>query len=134
MTTQLPPTHRALVQHVYVDPLQVETIPTPQPTPGSAIVHVLATNVVSYKGDIYNGTRKYLYQTPLVTGTSAIGRIAAVGPDATTLAPGQLVFVDCVIRGRDDPSAIFLSGMTEGGSEGSRKLTRGEGRDSTYAE
>lgn len=134
MTAQLPPTHRALVQRVYAGPLQVETIPTPQPTPGSAIVRVLAANVVSYMGNVYNGTRQYPYPTPLVTGTSAIGRIAAVGPDATSLTPGQLVFVDCVIRGRDDPSAIFLSGLTEGGSEGSRKLMRGEWRDSTYAE
>jgi NADPH:quinone reductase-like Zn-dependent oxidoreductase len=107
MTTQLPPTHRALVQHVYPDPLQVETIPTPQPTPGSAIVRVLAANVVFYMGDVYNGTRKYTYPTPLVTGTSAIGRVAAVGSDATTLVPGQLVFVDCVIRGRDDPWPYF---------------------------
>src|SRR2546430_11719700 len=43
---------------------------------------------------IYNGTRKYSYPTPLVTGSSAVGRVAAVGPDATTLVPGQLVFVE----------------------------------------
>src|SRR2546430_15569922 len=66
---------------------------------------------------IYNGTRKYSYPTPLVTGSSAVGRVAAVGPDATTLVPGQLVFVDCVIRGRDDSSAIFLSGLTERSEE-----------------
>ena len=112
MTIQLPPTHRAIVQRIYVGPLQVEAIPTPQPTPGSAIIRVLAANVVS---------------------SSAIGRVAIIGPDATSLAPGQLVFVDCVIRGRNDPSAISLSGMIEGGSEGSRKLMRGEWRDSTYA-
>jgi D-arabinose 1-dehydrogenase-like Zn-dependent alcohol dehydrogenase len=134
MNTQLPPTHRALVQRVYADPLQVETIPTPQPTPGSAIIRILAAPVVSYTSEIYDGTRKYPYQTPLVTGISGIGRIAAVGPDATSLAPGQLVYVDCVIHGRDDPSAIILSGLTDGGSEGSRKLMRGEWRDSTYAE
>jgi threonine dehydrogenase-like Zn-dependent dehydrogenase len=85
-------------------------------------------------GRIYNGERKYAYPTPLVAGTSAIGRVAAVGPDSVLLRPGQLVFTDCVIRGRDDPSAIILSGIVEGGSEGSRKLMASEWRDSTYAE
>ena len=71
---------------------------------------------------------------PLVIGTSAIGRVAAVGSDATLLTPGQLVYVDSTIRGRDDPSAAFLSGVHEGFTEGSRKLMHGEWRDSTYAE
>jgi D-arabinose 1-dehydrogenase-like Zn-dependent alcohol dehydrogenase len=133
-TQNLPKVHRALVQRVYAEPLQLEIIPTPQPTPGSAIVKVLAANVISYMARIYNGERKYSYPTPLVAGTSAIGRVAAVGPDSVLLKPGQLVFVDCVIRGRDDPSAIILSGITEGASEGSRKLMHGEWRDSTYAE
>lgn len=125
---------RALVQEVYAQPLQVKRIPTPQPTPGSVILRVLAAGIISYMPDIYNGTRKYPYPTPLVVGTSCIGRVAAVGPDATSLTPGQLVFFDCVIRGRDDEGAIFLSGVSEGGSEGSRKLMRGEWRDSSYAE
>ena len=133
-TEKLPKVHRALVQHVYGEPLQIDTVPTPQPTPGSAIVKVLASNVISYTGELYDGTRKYPYPTPLVVGSSAVGRVAAVGPDGVLLKPGQLVFVDSVIRGRDDPSAIILSGLTEGFSEGSRKLMRGEWRDSTYAE
>ena len=71
---------------------------------------------------------------PLVPGTSAVGRIAAVGPDATVLEPGMLVLVDCTIRGRDDVTAVFLGGITQGFSKGSRKLMEGEWRDSTYAE
>ncbi|TAQ85286.1 hypothetical protein B7494_g6383 [Chlorociboria aeruginascens] len=131
---QLPKIHRALVQHVKAEPLQVEAIPTPQPTPGSAIVKVIAANVVSYSGEVFNGKRKYNYPTPIVTGFSAVGRVAATGPDSTLLLPGRLVFVDCVIRGRDDPSVVMLSGFMEGVTEGSRKLIRGEWRDSTYAE
>jgi threonine dehydrogenase-like Zn-dependent dehydrogenase len=84
--------------------------------------------------DIYNGTRKYSYPTPLVTGISGIGRVAAVGSDAVVLQTGQLVLVDCTIRARDDPFAIFLSGIADGGTEGSVKLMNGEWRDSTYAE
>ena len=83
---------------------------------------------------IYNNERQYPYPKPLVPGTSAIGRVAAVGPDATSLKPGQLVHVDCVIRGRDDPDNIFLAGIHEGYTEGSKKLMHGEWKDSTYAE
>jgi NADPH:quinone reductase-like Zn-dependent oxidoreductase len=133
-TGELPQTHRALVQHVYAEPLKVETIPTPQPTPGSAIIRVLATPVISYMKNIYNGTRKYSYPTPLVVGTSAIGRVAAVGPDAVHLKPGQLVFFDCTIRARDDPGAIILSGIADGSSEASKKLMAGEWRNSSYQE
>jgi threonine dehydrogenase-like Zn-dependent dehydrogenase len=130
----LPKTHRALVQHVYAEPLEVNTVPTPRPTPGSAIVRILAANIVSYMRDITNGKRKYPYPTPLVPGTNSIGRIAAVGSDAVLLKEGQLVYIDGTIRGRDDPDAIFLSGITQGSSEASAKLMIGEWRDSTYAE
>lgn len=84
--------------------------------------------------EIYNGNRKYPYPTPFVPGTSAIGRVASLGPDAVLLKEGQLVYIDCVVRGRDDQDAVFLSGITEGMSDGSKKLMRGEWRNSTYAE
>ena len=71
---------------------------------------------------------------PLVIGTSGIGRIAALGPDAMLLEIGQLVWIDCFIRGRDDPDAAFLLGVHEGHTEGSKKLMRGEWKDATYAE
>lgn len=130
----LPETHHALVQQVYAEPLKVEQIPVPKPTPGSAIVKIDVASIISYAKHIYNGARKYQYPTPLVTGTMAIGRIAALGPDAVLLKEGQLVFVDPTIRGRDDPAAIILSGITEGATEGGRKLMHGEWRDSSYAE
>ena len=57
-----------------------------------------------------------------------------MGPDATSLTVGTLVHVDCTIRGRDDGKAVFLSGIHEGYSDGSRVLMRGEWKDSTYAE
>ena len=134
MASTLPSTMQALVQEVYAEPLKVKDIATPEATPGAAIVRVEIANIVSYMRDIYNGKRKYPYPTPLVVGSSALGRVVAVGPDATSLQPGQLVFVDAVIRGRDDPGAVFLSGVIEGGSEGSKKLMRGEWRNSTFAQ
>lgn len=130
----LPITHRALVLTSVSEPLAVQTIPTPLPGPGSAIIQVLAASVAPYMREIYDGTRWTAYPTRFVTGNSAVGRIAAVGPDATLLRPGQLVFADCTIRGRDDPTAAFLHGIHEGFTDGSRKLMHGEWRDSTYAE
>jgi hypothetical protein len=81
--------------------------------------------------DIYNGNRQYPYPMPLVVDTSAIGRVAAEGPDATALKVGQLVWVDMTIRGRDDPDTITLGGIHQGFSAGSVKLTGSEWRDAT---
>lgn len=134
MATPLPKTHLALVQEVKAEPLIVKEIPTPQATPGSAIIKVLSAPVMAYLREVYDGTRPYQYPVPLVTGTSAIGRIVATGSDAVKLKHGDLVFYDCTIHGRDDSDAIILAGLAEGGTEGSRKLIRGEWRDSTFAE
>ena len=132
--TPLPPEHQALVQEVYAEPLAVKTIATPQPTAGSAIIKVLYAPMMTYIGDVFNGKRKYGYQVPLVPGTSAIGRVAAIGPDAVRIQEGDLVYVDCTIRGRDDQEAVFLLGLSEGGSDGSRKLMAGEWRNGTFAQ
>jgi NADPH:quinone reductase-like Zn-dependent oxidoreductase len=130
----LPKTHRALVLTSTSQPPEVKIIPTPQPTPGSAVIRVEAANIISYSKYIYDGTRNYPFPMPLVIGSSALGRVAATGPDATFLKAGQLVFIDCYIRGRDDPNAAFLFGIHEGHNDGSKILMRGEWRDSTYAE
>ncbi|KAJ3712213.1 alcohol dehydrogenase [Lentinula raphanica] len=133
--TFLAETHRVLQLTSTREPLQLQVVPTPQPGPGSAIVKVLAASVLSYSEDIYNGKRQYPFPTPFVPGASAIGRIVALGPDATTLTVGQLVYLDCTIRGRDNPTeAVILSGIIEGFTESSRKLMHGEWRNSTYAE
>lgn len=36
---------------------------------------------------------------------------SAVGPDAASLEPGQLVFAEGFVRGRDDGAARFLLGL-----------------------
>jgi hypothetical protein len=123
MANQLPETMRALVVRSTDQPPTVEQIPIPQPFHGSAVVQVLTAGVISYIRDIYNGKRKYPFPTPLVAGTSAIGRVVAVGPDAVKLKPGDLVFVDCTIRARDSDD-IFLAAISQGFGEGSAKLMR----------
>ena len=111
---ELPKTHRALVLSSKSLPPEVKTIPTPQPSPGCAIVRVEAANIISYSKYIYNGTRNYPMPTPLVIGTSGIGRVAALGPDAVLLKHEQLVWLDSYVRGRDDPGTAFLFGVHQG--------------------
>lgn len=60
----LPKTQRGLVLHEVGEQPKVETIPTPLPTPGSAVVQILAANVISWMRDIYNGKFKYPFPTP----------------------------------------------------------------------
>lgn len=123
---ELPKTHRALVLTSTSEPPEIKVIPTPQPGPGSAILQIKAANIISSSKDIYDGSRKHQFPIRLVIGTSAIGRVTALGPDAVSLQAGQLVLIDSFIRGRDDPTAAILLGAHEGHSEGSKRLMHGE--------
>ena len=95
---------------------------------------MLAVAVLPSSRDIYTGHRNYEMPTPSVPGNAALGRIVAVGTDATKLQPGNLIFVDAVVRSRDDPTAAALSGISGGHSAASKRLIGTEGRDSTYVE
>jgi NADPH:quinone reductase-like Zn-dependent oxidoreductase len=117
MTTHdLPKTHRALVLSSIQKDIdaKVQTVPVPQATPGGVVVKVNFASVLPYAREVYDGTRQYPMPLPYVVGSSAIARIAAVGPDAVKLAPGQLVLVDSYLRGRDDSDVSFLAGLHEG--------------------
>lgn len=132
--TTLAKTMKALVLETTSSPPTMETLPMPEPTIGSAIVRILATNVISYTRDIVNGKRSYPFPKPLVPGSSAIARVAAVPADAKKLKVDDLVFVDCTVRSRDDPTDVYLAGIHEGYTDGSRKLMRDVYRDWTFAE
>ena len=131
---KLPTSYKALVQKVYAEPLVVENVAMPEVVPGSAILRIECAAVISYQEEVYNGTRKYPYPTPIVPGLNAMGRVVAVGPDATVLELGNLVYFDCFIRGRDNPDSAFLSGLSDVGEPGARKMMGGEWRNSTYAQ
>ena len=75
----LPEMMKALVLKSRSEPLTVETVPTPQVTLGSAVVRVLAANILSYMRDVYNGNRPYPFPTPIIPGVSAVARVVAVG-------------------------------------------------------
>jgi threonine dehydrogenase-like Zn-dependent dehydrogenase len=134
MATSTVHQHRALQLQSIDKGFQIVNLPIPKADPGSAIIRIEAASILSYHREIYNGTRHYSFPTPLVGGSSAVGRIVELGTDATTLSTGQLVYVDCVIRARDNPDTLFLSAIHDSGAEGSAKLMRDVWRDGAFAE
>lgn len=107
-----PSTHRALVVTSPHDPISVTTRPTARVTLGTVLLAPLLSLVPSYIADIFSpgNPRNYNYITPLVPGPSSIARILAAAPDIPSLHPGQLVWLDPLIRARDG-SAKIMHGM-----------------------
>jgi threonine dehydrogenase-like Zn-dependent dehydrogenase len=134
-TASLPATHKALVQEGKGQPLIVKDQATLCATPGSAVVKCLSVPIISYTREVLDGTRPtYAYPTPFVPGPSVISRVIVAGADAVKLKQGDLVFVNSVVRGRDDEEEIFLLGLTHTGTAGTKKLMEGEWRNGTFAE
>jgi alcohol dehydrogenase len=105
---------KAAVLNAFGEPLAIETLPDPSPGPGSVVVDIVATGVTGYAGDVFNGSRNYRLELPVVPGPGGIGRVRATGPDATRLKVGDWVFCEPTIRSRDDvlsPDTI-LQGWT----------------------
>lgn len=134
MSSTFPTEYRALVLDSPQAGFQLKVCPTPHPEPGSAIVQIINAGVLSYAHEVYGGGRSYTYPTPLIGGFSTIARIAALGYDSVALKQGQLVYVDCVMRARDDPSVLFLSAIHDGTSPASKKLMKDAWNSGTFAE
>ncbi|KAF7556969.1 hypothetical protein G7Z17_g1038 [Cylindrodendrum hubeiense] len=137
MASDTPVQHHALVLSKVGEPMVLETRPVPKPGPGSVIIRVLAASVRSNTPHVYRDPNSgHPLPLPFVPGFAAIGKVVDIGPDATKLKPGQLVFFDPYIQGRDDLETIYVSGLMEGFTEGKdpHPLSRAEWRDSTYAE
>ena len=92
---------RAAVLRAVGEPLVVETVPDPVAGAGEAVVDVFAAPVLSYAAEVFSGARAYPMLLPIVPGVGAVGRVRAVGPDATQLAVGDWVFCDPTVRPRD---------------------------------
>jgi alcohol dehydrogenase len=75
--------------------------------------------------EVLSGQRQYLLELPAVPGPGAIGRVRAVGPDATKLKIGDWVYCDPTVRSRDDALSpdITLQGLSARGP-GGLKLQR----------
>ncbi|MDH2353550.1 zinc-binding alcohol dehydrogenase family protein [Bradyrhizobium sp. SSUT112] len=103
-------------------PLAVENVPEPVLGTGEVVVDIVATRVLSYMNEVFSGVRNYALDLPIIPGPGGIGRMRAIGPDATKLAIGDWVFCDPTVRSRDDAAApdIALQGLTAAGAGGMR--------------
>lgn len=125
---------KAAILKALGSPLVVENVPEPVLGTGEVIVDVVATRVLAYANEVFDGTRNYSLVLPLIPGPGAIGRVRAIGPDATHLAVGDWVYCDPTVRSRDDSVApdILLQGWTAPG-EGALRL-HGYFHDGSFAE
>jgi len=114
---------KAAILKAFGSPLAVETVADPVLGTGETIVDVVAAGVLPYAGEVFSGARKYLLTVPVIPGAGAIGRVRAVGPDATRLKAGDWVSCDPTVRSRDDALTpdITLQGLSARG-EGGLKL------------
>ncbi len=116
---------KAAILKAFGTPLAVETVADPVLGTGEVIVDVATAGMLAYARDVFSGKRQYVLELPIVPGSGGIGRVRAIGPDATRLAVGDWVFIDPTVRGRDDAVApdIILQGLTAG-NEAALRLQR----------
>lgn len=93
---------KAAVLKAFGSPLSIETVAPPALGTGEVIIDVVATRVLSYANEVFSGERKYALDLPVIPGPGGIGRVRALGPDATELAIGDWVFCDPTVRARDN--------------------------------
>jgi alcohol dehydrogenase len=111
---------KAAVLKTFGSPLSVEIVPDPTLGTGEVIVDVVAAGVLPYTAEVLSGERQYLLTLPVAPGAGAVGRVRAVGPDATRLAAGDWVLCDPTVRSRDDARTpdITLQGASARGDGG----------------
>lgn len=132
MSNSTPTTNRGLWIESFSQPLKVVSLPVPSATTGSVVTEVLASAIPSYTHLVHNGTlRLPNFPLPCVPNPNGIGRVHAVGNDAVRVKPGDLVYIDSAIRGRDDPDVMIMSGHIGGQTAAGKKLIQGEWRDGT---
>ncbi|MBQ0851785.1 zinc-binding alcohol dehydrogenase family protein [Streptomyces sp. BH-SS-21] len=116
---------RAAVLTQFGAPLTVRELPDPKAGDGEVVVEVLAAGVAPYAAEVFSGKRNYPLVPPVVPGVGGVGRILHIGPDATRLRVGDLVWCDSTVRSRDDALTpdIALQGWSSRG-EGGAQLAR----------
>lgn len=132
-STSLPTIMKALVCEAAGMPLKLKNVPVPTAIPGSAVVKVLAAAVDSELMKYISG-RVFTFPKNSVHGGRAVGRVAAVGPDAASLREGQLVLLERFIRARDDSSVEILWGLYDGPTPASKKFAADNWAQAAYAE
>ena len=135
MSQPLSPTCKALVCNALGQPLKVESVSTPIAIPGSAVVRVLASPIMHTHKNILSGRVPYMqFPIPLIPGSRAVGRVATLGVDATSLQVGQLVLIEPFIRGRDDPEVQILWAVSHMSSSAAKNLAENAWRNGLWTE
>lgn len=80
------------------DVLRLEEVPTPRPGPGEVLVQVHAIGVNPVETYLRSGSNPNL-ALPYTPGMDAAGVIEAVGPEVTTLKPGDRVYTSGTLTG-----------------------------------
>ncbi|MEY2399738.1 MAG: S-(hydroxymethyl)mycothiol dehydrogenase [Actinomycetota bacterium] len=83
---------RGVVARVKGEPVTIETIVVPDPGPGEAVVNVLACGVCHT--DLHYREGGINDDFPFLLGHEAAGTVEAVGPDVTSLVPGDYVILN----------------------------------------
>jgi len=111
---------KAAVLERFGERLVVREVPEPTAGGGEVLVEVLATCVLPYAADVFGGVRRYPLEPPVIPGMGGVARIVAIGPDATRLSVGDLVWCDPTVRSRDDARTpdITLQGWSSRGAGG----------------
>lgn len=133
-TTTTGPTHNAAYLPAAGQGIQIITTPTPIPTSGQVLVRVLSLQIGPAHKAILSGAIPFIRHYPLTPGGGCIGRVEAVGSDAISVEPGQLVYVDPAIIGRDDPTQKIVHGAIQGFTPRAEKLAVEGWRDGTMGE
>ena len=117
---------KAAILRAFGTPLTIETLPDPILGTGEVIVDIVAAGVLPYTSEVLSGERKYLLNLPVAPGAGGIGRVRAIGPDATRLAVSDWVLCDPTVRSRDDalPPDITLQAASARGERNSDRLDR----------
>lgn len=125
---------KAFIQESNDTSFVIKHIPTPSPQPGAVVVSILSNLLQTQTQNILAGKTGFTWPTPFIPGGRAIGRVAATGPDTTSLEVGQLVLLEPFIRARDDPSVWIMWGAMDGTSPKAKKLMADNWRYATWAE
>ncbi|KAI8631268.1 NAD(P)-binding protein [Xylariaceae sp. FL1651] len=106
----IPLTHRALLLKSSTYPYDMSVVEkeTLKVGLGSAVIRVPGSGVLKYGGRVYSRKKPYPYPEPFVPGSASVSQVVAVGLDATTLQPGQFIFFDSFITGRDNTNSLIL--------------------------
>ncbi|MEL7128456.1 MAG: zinc-binding alcohol dehydrogenase family protein [Pseudomonadota bacterium] len=93
----------------------LETLEMPEATPGSVIVDMKATPLLSYTRTYLNGDMPYAYpDRPFIPGTNGVGIVKAVGASVDHVKPGDRVLTDPYLKSAApvaDPAQILI-GLT----------------------